>query len=282
MAAAEASEATGASEPLALEPISVTFRGCSVSVAQVPLLAHTPQGAIEGAVALDTTGRLVWECCAVFLKWLGCDAHLACLSGAPTAGLTVLDLSCGAGLVPLALCSAPGLVSCLHAWETALQLPLLQRNLAPVLGPRCLVAPYYWGQDPALPFAGPPPALDAVLCSDVLYIALRDGLARQLSCTLRHLAGLLRRPQAAILFGFEERLLQEEEGFMQSLRLPLPPAEGSCSSGAHFWQGAAPALSVEELPSADTLLSREETVGSPDIFWQPPNVRLFLLRRAAV
>jgi hypothetical protein len=221
----------------------------------------------------------------VFLKWLGSDANLARLAGTggtPASGLTLLDLSCGAGLVPLALRSAlpPPALRCVLAWETQQQLPHLLRSLAPVLaGGGCQAQAYYWGQDPRplllLPEGLQPPC--AALCSDVLYIALRDGLARQLSSTLRHLAGLLGR--GAVLFGFEERLLREEEAFMQELRLPLAAAAAGGGGGSgHFWERAAPALAVEELPSSEAALSREETVGSPDIFWQPPNVRLFLLR----
>ena len=271
------------------EPITATFRGVTVSVAQEALVPKA--GASDGSAGSDTTGRLVWECCAVFLKWLGSDANLARLAGAAggcaASGLTLLDLSCGAGLVPLALRSAlpPPALRCVLAWETQQQLPHLLRSLAPVLagggggGGGCQAQAYYWGQDPR-PLL-PPAALQppcAALCSDVLYIALRDGLARQLSSTLRHLAGLLGR--GAVLFGFEERLLREEEAFMQELRLPLAAAAGGGGGGGggHFWERAAPALAVEELPSCEAALSREETVGSPDIFWQPPNVRLFLLR----
>jgi hypothetical protein len=267
-----------------LDPCTVTFRGVTVSVPQEALPAGSAPPPASGATS-DTTGRLVWECCAVFLKWLGSDANLLRLTGGAATGLALLDLSCGAGLVPLALRAAlpPPALRCVRCWETQQQLPHLLRSLAPVLGAgsgggsdgdACLVQAYYWGQDPA-PLLKESQRPSAALCSDVLYIALRDGLARQLSCTLRHLAGQL-SSGGAVLFGFEERLLREEEDFMRALAQPLAAAaEGS----GQFWEGAAPALAVEELPKTETLLAREETLGAPDLFWEPPNIRLFLLRR---
>ena len=256
-----------------MEPAAATFRGVRVHVEQEAL--PPPSEQLPGD---DTTGRLVWECSSLFLKWLSTDSNLLTrLAPGATGGLCLVDVSCGAGLVPLALCSAlpSPLLRAVLAWETEQRLPHLQRSLAAVLGRNCKAQAYYWGQDPGVLLGGGQQAHGA-LCSDVLYIALRDGLARQLSCTLRHLARLLQG--GAILFGFEERLLREEEEFMQSLALPLPPLPCGGGAGSAFWEGAAPALAVEELAPAEAALSKEEAIGTPDIFWEPPHIRLFLLR----
>lgn len=253
-----------------LPSATFTFRGRTVTAAQQ---SRSSRLADSG----DTTGRLVWECSLVLLKYLSLDEHLALLTALPLPGLRVLELSAGAGLVALAL-SACG--ASVVAAETAEQLPLLARNLE---GSTAEAARYYWGAP--LGALAAPPAFAFALCSDVLYIALRDGLSRELSATLRWLvAGGVAR--GGLLFGFEERLIREEGAFMAALADPLAPAPAGCAP-----EGAPP-LRVVELPppaAGPAALTREEALlggggeGGEEseqlsaLFWQPPPVRLFLL-----
>lgn len=253
-----------------------TFRGHTVSAAQQSRASRTDPG--------DTTGRIVWECSLCVLKWLSQDDHLSLLSALPLAGKRVLELSAGAGLAALALAACGAEVV---AAETAEQLPLLSRNLAAAAAaPPPTAALYYWGTPLGALEAHPP--FDCALCVDVLYIALRDGLARELSATLRWLvAGGAAR--GGLLFAFEERLIDEEGAFMAALAEPLPPAPGlPCAA-----PGGAPPLRVTELPppAGACALTQEEALrgcggGEEEgeqlgaLFWQPPPVRLFLLSKA--
>jgi hypothetical protein len=60
-------------------------------------------------------------------------------------------------------------------------------------------------------------AFDVAVVSDVLFIALRDGLTAPLRSCLAQLVDCCR----CVIFGFEERLIEEEEEFMQTLRSSL-------------------------------------------------------------
>ena len=55
--------------------------------------------------------------------------------------------------------------------------------------------------------------------------------------------------------------------------------------GEGEWASAAPAISVEEVPAAELRIEKRDAlqrfdVGEPcsDLFWEPPPVRLFILR----
>ena len=221
--------------------------------------------------------------------------------------LHVVDLSAGAGLVALALASAGAAL--VTAPDTPAQLPLLRSNLAPAAA-NARVLELLWGEDVAPLVAArgasdtgalaaasvaasgcasafPPPPPRLCVCSDILYIALRDGLSRQLSWTLRALAASM-----PLLFAFEERLIAEETAFMLALSEPLeaaPEPEGAgagAGAAAPLWRGAARALHVEELPSCELRLDKSEALEredggeacSTDLFWESPPVRAFILR----
>jgi len=277
-----------------LGSVEVHYRGISIEVYEDSL----PSRGVRVSGNPDTTGRLVWECSALFLKWLSSDDNIALLCSPQYDKVpqkitlenvgTILDVSSGAGLVPLALSKAGA--KCVLSWETALQLPHLVSN---TVGTRVIPQEYYWGTDPTSLLSQYRP-ISFSLCSDVLYIALRDGLARHLSLTLR---SLTKHVEGAVLFGFEERLLREEQEFMDSLRLPLEMicgGEGEETSST-FFSSPAPPIVVVELPVKETRLMQDEALlrkprvlpvteddGSTgasmaDLFWEPPPIRLFLL-----
>ncbi len=163
------------------------------------------------------------------------------------------------------------------------------------------VLPYWWGEDvealeparsedarcgdagssspppPSTALDSPSPApaaapafYDICVASDIVYIALRDGRAKELSTTLRALTRVCR----CVLFAFEERLIREEEAFVEALASPGEDGEGG-------------AVDVFEIKGAPTVLSKEEAlqgvgghrdteVGS--MFWEPPPIRMVVLR----
>jgi len=276
------------------------FLGAVAAVSQEPLAARAEQAAAGG----DTTGRIVWECSNAMLRWLERPGSLARLLRPATAAdadarallgaLHVVDLSAGAGLIALALARAGAAL--VTATDTAAQLPLLRRNLTAADAANAHVLELLWGASVAPLFGGAPPgegreaAGDGMhppvpppglcVCSDVLYIALRDGLARQLSWTLRAFA-----QRVPVFFAFEERLIAEEDAFIESLREPLA-ALGDEGPGSSPWRGAAPALRVEELPAADVRLDKSEALEREDggekclvdVFWEAPPLRAFIFR----
>jgi hypothetical protein len=262
-------------EQVAKYTVATTFRGARVELLQVPRA--------RGADGADITGWAAWEASNVLLRWAADDAHLsrALLGGGsapcpPWCGLSVLDLSAGAGLVALAAAAA-GAAS-VTACDIHPQLPQLVGNLrrgglaveevltpppppppsqlgeaeaaapaAPVAQPPAVrhwapirrgaaaageapapaaagavarVVPFWWGQpvDALRPLHVPPavaaaqegddgapllPQLwyDVVLVSDILFIALRDGLGSQLAHTIRGLAAHCRWVVECIVAG---------------------------------------------------------------------------------
>ena len=227
----------------------------------------------------------------------------------PLAGLRLTDLSCGAGLVALAAAAAGATVV---ATDVPTQLPQLRHNVEGAsLSDRVACVPLYWGTPlDALAAAWAPSSdsgedwFDLCIASDIAFIALRDGREAALRDTLVAVAAHCRyvgggflmvdsthppphshprtHPTArrsAVLFVFEERLCREEQAFMESLGL------GCDSSGGAL-------LEVEELKGADVEVEADTAlVGAgghadtdlwnPNLFWEPPPIRMFILRRRA-
>jgi hypothetical protein len=249
--------------------LSTRIFGSQITVTQEDLSLRVGDG------DADTTGRIVWECGNVMLRWLerGGDAAFFSLAGrrpATRGELSCVDVSAGAGFCALALAAA-GLRH-VGATETGAQLAHLRRNLA---GSRVRAAELRWGGDAAAALRAllppPPPdgggAFDFCVISDVLYIALRDGLGDALRDCVARVARALARG-GGVFFGFEERLIDAEAAWLRAL-----PGAG---------------VSVEELPRDCARIERAEALegaGGPrapdalaDVFWQPPDVRLFVLR----
>jgi len=151
------------------------------------------------------------------------------------------------------------------------------------------------------------------VASDIIFIALRDSRTRELRRTL---AGLLLGDGTpplcrALLLAYEERLCRDEQAFMEGLGLGLALGEGA--SGREGDGDTAPSspdqgtagrlrpeaeppdlldtamLAVEELHGDAVALAYEHSLKgagghadtdlwSPSLFWEPPPVRLFILR----
>ena len=137
----------------------------------------------------------------------------------PLQGIRLLDVSAGVGLVSIGAASAGAIVT---ATDIPSQIPLLQSNVdaatdliaSTSTGGSIRVASLLWGTD-AASLRGPgEPAWDIGLLSDVLFIALRDGLQAELTATLTNLVLHCN----AVMFGFEERLIADETEFMVGLQ----------------------------------------------------------------
>ena len=205
------------------------------------------------------------------------------------SALRVLDLSAGAGLVTLA-CAAAGafVVSC----DLPSQLPQLELNVHES-GADVQMVPYFWGQpvDALIAAAQIPtcdPPFDLVLASDIVFIAIRDGLTGQLAKSIVELASRAR----SVLLVFEERLPDEEQDFLEALGFVPPPTVGRRRRGvdepAIAAAAAGPPLLVREVTGPAVVLSAEEALSgagghpdtdlwSPSLFWEPPPIRLFII-----
>jgi predicted nicotinamide N-methyase len=260
-----------------------SFRGHTTTLLQIPREKEGGQ---------DNTGWCLWEASNILMRYLSDDERLKELVPGTFSSLRILDLSAGAGLVTLS-CAAAGadVVSC----DIPLQLPQLERNVS-AAGLRVRIEPYWWGEPTdALAADGP---FDLVLASDIVFIAIRDGITAKLAATIRDL--VLNHCQR-LLFVFEERLPDEEQEFMEELGLaPHPTArrrrhesaeEGVHVSGMSEESSAAKLmLDVREVTGDAVVLTQEEALKgagghadtdlwNPSLFWEPPPIRLFILSK---
>jgi predicted nicotinamide N-methyase len=245
------------------------------------------------SAGIDNTGWCVWEASNLLLRYIADDDKLRRLLGA-TDGvplqsfdrLRLLDLSAGAGLVSLA-CAAAG--ADVTATDVPAQLPQLRYNVAQAaarsgVGGRVAVAPLLWGDLEglaALTSATHAP-FDLVLASDILFIALRDKRTAELAATLRQLL-LAANACPCVAFIFEERLPDEEEAFMRA----LAATDVEEDQRLDVQELALPPLAYEDSLQAAADAARTSGPGghpdtnlwTPRLFWEPPPVRLFALRR---
>lgn len=302
--------------------VSFTFRGVSVSVTQERRVRSGLIGSkasIEDITDEDNTGWQCWECSNVLLRYGGradvLEGHLRGIIDKPDLpNLKVLDMSAGAGLIALA-CGALG--AQVVASEIESQIPHLQRNIHRAgLEDKISTQKYYWGDDARrlIPsfvsesFSIPQPYYNVAFVSDIIYIALRDGLARPLAITL---AGLTQISDV-VYFAFEERLIREETEFMEALTVEGDrlknlsgrqviteerkqeieshvdkncPTSCACALDAYAPGG----FQVQEIFGPDTVLKQEDAlVGVAgvfdtivgDLFWEPPPIRIFVLKRS--
>lgn len=252
--------------------VSASYFGAQpLTLEQEPLSARTHAG--------DTTGRVVWECGNVMLRWLergGLSrllepAHSAAPAStlASVAGLRVLDLSAGAGLAAVAFARGGARTA---AAETAEQMPHLARNVAQNAVDVALLV-HRWGSAAAHAELSPPwksgasPPFDLSFCSDVLYIALCNRLGDELAESLRAAAALC---AGGLLFGFEERLVDEEGAWVDAL---------ACSGGVSVEEVTVPAGTRDDALENAGGPNSGESAALGALFYSAPPVRLFILRR---
>jgi predicted nicotinamide N-methyase len=289
--------------------ISLPFCGHTVSLLQMPR-----DRAADGQ---DNTGWCVWEASNVALRFVASDANVAylcgdgikssleasssastavaasdrtdadiasstreSLSGVALSKLRVMDLSCGAGLVALACATVGATVT---ATDVPVQIPQLEHNIAhSKLGDRIHTYTYFWGEpvESLRPTAVSPTGADiwydVIIASDIVFIALRDSREKELQATLRLLAPKCR----ALLFVFEERLMREEQEFME--QLGLGASEASLLANPDM-------LRVEERKGEDVRVEQatalqgagghaDTDLWNPGLFWEPPPIRMFVIR----
>jgi len=223
---------------------------------------------------------------------------------------SICDFSAGVGLVGIALASAG--CTAVTASDIACQLPLLRSNISASIVSEDVaadcepsVAEYWWGTPVTslLPHSTSPagaPAFDVVLASDILFIALRDGVTGSLASSLRSLAHTC----GAVLMAWEERLPDQEQEWLQALQdghacrgandpqgvdgtrgVPLQKVEGggACTSSPplepvvvkEFTGDMVTLQQAEAIDGVQGSLEDGTLVG--DLFWEPPPIRMVLI-----
>jgi hypothetical protein len=172
--------------------------------------------------------------------------------------------------------------------DIALQLPQLERNVMSAgLESRVKIEPFYWGE--SIQHLTARGGFDLILASDIVFIAIRDGITDKLAASLRELTQHCHR----LLFVFEERLPDEEQEFMELLGLPRsskPRSRRAATAPPPVAISEPATLQVLEITGDALVLTQEDALkgagGHPDtelwmpsLFWEPPPIRLFILSR---
>ena len=220
----------------------------------------------------------------MLLRLLSDDGEISDVLGEarPFTSLRLLDLSAGCGVVGLA-CAAAG-AACVVLTDMPSRVPTLLVAAKAAGAANVAVRSLAWGCVASLVTvaavsasegavqSNQQPAFDLCLASDLLYIAQqrRGGLAECLADTL---ADVLRTGvAAAVLFVYEERESEREAAFMLSLA-----AIGLC-----VVTRPAAALREEECLAARGGCAANgharTHIWTPRLFWEPPPLRLFVLR----
>ena len=234
-----------------------------MSVLQVP---RDKPATLDGSLAPDNTGWAIWPANAILLRALGDDSWTASrLLPARVPDWRVLDLSAGAGLLSCCFKAAGGVVVAVDLPEQVEQCAF---NCNAVPGPgSARVVPYAWGAplSAVVPVGwGDTPPFHLCVACDILYIALRDGVAPLLADTLRQAVTLC----GFVLFAFEERLPDEESAFMEELALTV---------GVQEWGKGECVLSIDEAIEGTGGHASTE-LWNPRLFWEPPPLRVFTLK----
>jgi len=181
-----------------------------------------------------TTGWVTWNASISLIRFL--ERNGSCRDK------VVADLSTGNGLVALAAARLGA--SSVMATEVPSCSPLTHVNVScnPDVKDTIQVKDYSWGDDDC-PIEG----RDLVLASDLLFIAIRDSICDIFHATLVHICNA----NNTLLFCYEERLPDKEQGFIKGLEhdlcvVPIPE---------------------EQIEFPDD--------SNNDIFYEPPSIRMY-------
>mmetsp|Transcript_49607 Transcript_49607/g.124737 ORF Transcript_49607/g.124737 Transcript_49607/m.124737 type:complete len:234 (-) Transcript_49607:84-785(-) len=208
----------------------------------------------------DTTGGIVWNAAYVVLRSLE-----ESLDSIDWSTKTVVDLGSGTGVLGIALTVLGAKVFLTDLPE---QLDLIQtnvlKNCTEEERTRAQVLPLTWGES-LEPFVGGGQRVDYVVCSDLLFCAIRVGCEDSLfecitGLTSRDACGSV-APPSKVLFCYQERIARPEEEFLRR-----------CQQ----------VFSVEETTNLcmdDFQPGEDDEDGIESLFYSDPEIRLFWFTR---
>jgi predicted nicotinamide N-methyase len=201
-----------------------------------------------------TTGWRTWNAAILALEWLKEEDRVR--------GKKIIDLSSGNGLVSIG-CMKLGARKVI-ATECKDCVELLRRNVQDN-GSDVEVLEYNWGQSAAnILYSSEEP--DYVVLSDLLFIAFRDSIELLLLNTFLTMG---RHSQTQLILCYEERLVDRETAFLDSLRKHFHIQEVDISNEL-----------MELIKHAEDAYEGEEgheVTGGGDLFYEPPPMRLLIL-----
>jgi predicted nicotinamide N-methyase len=229
-----------------LKDITLSQSAYQLSTSQHIILEANPSDYATGC----STGWMTWNASVVLCDYL--ERNHSTLVQNKLVG----DLSSGNGLV--AVCLAHLGSQSVVATETKDCVTLTFQNikLNKVEG-KVSVQTYYWGEanNPCL-------KCSTVTLCDLLYIAIRDSLERELEDTIREMC----MSGCTIYFAFEQRLQEEEQSFIARLQ----ESSNGGSEGLVVTQISPDKLNTEKLSPTD-----ESSVEA--LLWEPPNIKLYTI-----
>lgn len=206
----------------------------------------------------STTGRKTWNAALVTKEYLRRKS---------VRGMRILDVSSGNGYLAVAL----GLLGAekVFATECPKCVRLLKANLEENFGSassNMKAVEYSWGDDCAK-VSSCIEEVDTIVFSDLLFICFRDDILNLFEKTLLDL--LPQNGGKEGLFCYETRLVDKEQQFIEEFMMKhFDVTEIDCGA-----EGLLDACQETEQGEID--------LGELSIFYQPPSVRLLILKRKA-
>ncbi len=208
----------------------------------------------------STTGRKTWNAALVTKEYLRRKG---------VSGKRILDVSSGNGFLAIALLLLGA--KKVYATECPKCVKLLQANLTENFGAasaKTKVIEYSWGDDYSKISSSveeEEEALDTVVFSDLLYICFRDDILSLFETTMLDL--LPESEEREGLFCYEARLMEREQNFIDQFLMK------------HFDVNEVDCGAENLLDACQETEQGEVDCGELSIFYQPPPVRLLILKR---
>jgi predicted nicotinamide N-methyase len=211
---------------------------------------------------VGNTGKLIWDATLVLMEVM--TKHFPAKM---FEDKVIVELGCGTGILGVASTLA---LKCKEMILTDLpvQLPLIsynvRQNISERYSDRISCLSHYWGSEFVGDFSVEEVSqkLDVLICSDLLFCAIRDSLQEEFLQSMLRLTE--KNPESIMLFAFEERVTWKETEFMKLLSEFFVMEEEDLSE-----------IDLHKLLNGE----REDDECLNSIFDQPPAIHILVCKR---